>query len=303
MRVHDPRAPLPRRHVAGFTLVEVLVTILITSMLLVGVIQMLNAARFTRDSIHNIQETHLAGPAILDLVEADLRALHTYGRLPEQLLRVKNRVMAGLDGDSLDLVSTADGFLQEPDGEGLPADLTEVGYRLRPHPDDNDFLELFRREGLGVDDEPFEGGRYTLLHDRVRGFDLQVFTEDGPEAEPEESWNERGEASGLPRRIEIELWLELAPRLVREQLHVALARRLVSYRRVVRLPQSLFLAQEVAPVPTIPLVEPPSTLEETALEGAPAPGGEGGGGELDLGGTGRGGGGGGGETPPSLPPR
>ena len=58
---------------AGFTLVEVLLTLLIMSMIMVSLTQILTAARTSRDTIHNIQETQLAGPAILDLVERDLR--------------------------------------------------------------------------------------------------------------------------------------------------------------------------------------------------------------------------------------
>lgn len=50
---------------AGFTLVEVLVTLLIMGGIMVSMTQILGAARNTRDTIHNIQETQLAGPAIL----------------------------------------------------------------------------------------------------------------------------------------------------------------------------------------------------------------------------------------------
>src|SRR5262249_15221466 len=54
---------------AGFTLVEVLLTLLIMGMIMVSMTQILTAARTSRDTIHNIQETELAGPAILDMIE------------------------------------------------------------------------------------------------------------------------------------------------------------------------------------------------------------------------------------------
>jgi len=84
---------------AGFTLIEVLVTVLIMGMLMVSITQILTSVRMSRDTIHNIQETQLAGPAILDLIERDLRGLVVHGRGHEQHLRTRDRVMMGLDGD------------------------------------------------------------------------------------------------------------------------------------------------------------------------------------------------------------
>ena len=78
-----------RRARAGFTLVEVLLTLLIMSMIMVSLTQILTAARTSRDTIHNIQETQLAGPAILDLVERDLRGLVTYDTTRELLRKPK----------------------------------------------------------------------------------------------------------------------------------------------------------------------------------------------------------------------
>jgi prepilin-type N-terminal cleavage/methylation domain-containing protein len=207
---------------AGFTLVEVLLTLLIMSFILVGISEILTGARKTRDRIHNIQERQLAGPAILDRIESDLRALVTYDRDAGQVLRVRNRVLTGYDADTLDFVSSTNSLApwREHENEDFRrADFNEVGYRLRPNPDSDDFLEIYRREDFGIDDEPFDGGGFSLLHDRVKGFDIEVYSEDGPDAEPIESWSsEDDENVGLPTRIDIELTLELAPRLVREQL-------------------------------------------------------------------------------------
>ena len=65
---------------AGFTLVEVLLTLLIMSGILLSLTQLLTAARRSKDTIHNIKEHQLAGPAILDLIEGDLRGLITVNR-------------------------------------------------------------------------------------------------------------------------------------------------------------------------------------------------------------------------------
>lgn len=240
----------------GFTLAEVLLTLLIMGGIMVSVTQILHAARTSRDTIHYIQETELAGPAILDLIERDLRAVFTHDRPRQGHFQVLNRVMLGFDGDSLDFVTSTDSLLLHLNrDEVVIADVNEVGYRLRPNPRNDDFLEIYRRESPGVDEKPFEGGRFAFLHDRVKSFDVQVFAEDGPDADPLEEWGRSTDQDqqGLPARIEITLTLELAARLPREQLRiVSLDRRTVTYKRIIRLPQSLRMTPQETPVPRIP---------------------------------------------------
>lgn len=278
---------LRRRPRAGFTLVEVMLALLIVGFMMVAVTQILSAARQTRDVIHNIQERQLAGPAILARVDADLRALTTFDRDSRYALRVRNRVVDGFDADSLDFVTTVNSLLPFAESANVDfrrADVNEVGYRLRPNPNSDDFLEIYRREGFGVDEDPFEGGRYALLHDRIKGFNVFVYAEDGPEAEPEESWGTADDQFvGLPARIEMELTIELAPRLIREQLITD--RRTVLYRRIFRFPESQRLALEVNPVPVIPVLTPPIDPTTAGPTGAGGPdGGDGGSGDDGRGG-------------------
>ncbi len=263
-----------RARKAGFTLVEVLVTLLIVGGIMLALTQILEATRISRDTIHNIQETQLAGPAIMDLIERDLRALSVYDREKTALLRVVDRVATGLDADSLDFVATTDSLVpSEVQDRWVRCDLNEVGYRLRPNPHDDDFLELYRREGFGVDEEPFDGGAFTFLHERVKHFDIKLYEEDGVDAEELDSWNEQGDREGLPLRLEIELTLELAPRIAREQLRIApVDKRTVTYRRVIRLPQALFDALDVSPVPVVPVIRPP---DEAGSAEAPSGSGSG----------------------------
>lgn len=280
------------RRSAGFTLIEVLLTLLIMAGILLTVTQILTAARTSRDSIHNIQEQQLAGPAILQLIENDLRALTLFDRDTRHVLRVENRVLSGFEADSLDFVCTTDGLIphrERANEDYRRADVNEVGYCLRPNPDSDDFLELYRREDFGLDDKPFEGGQFAFLHDRVKGFEIRVYDEDGVDAEPKEAWGDDGsEFIGLPARIELELTLELAPRLVREQLIVT--RHTVTYKRVLRLPPSLQLAQELALVPIVPRLTKP-------VVGTPGQNTGGAGGGAGGGGGSAGGAGGGGLTP------
>jgi prepilin-type N-terminal cleavage/methylation domain-containing protein len=261
---------------SGFTLIEVLLTLMIMGGIMVTIAQILTAARTSRDTIHNIQETQLAGPAILDMIERDLRSISTYDRTRIYHLRVKNRVLAGLDGDSIDFVASSRSRTPVAIDERFArSPLCEVGYRLRIRPEDDQFLEIWRREQFGVDEEPFEGGDFQFLHDRVKSLDIQCFAEDGPDAEPIEEWGtERAEENiGLPARIEITLTLELAPRLVNEQVsYLSIDRRTLTYKRLIRLPELLRVDEEAIPVPVIPTV-PAATNGQN-----PTGGGAGGGG-------------------------
>jgi len=249
---------------AGFTLVEIMVTILIMSGLLVAMSQILTSARRVRDNIHNMQENQLAGPAILDLIERDLRGILIYNRPANALLRVRDRSLGGSDADSLDFVTSDNARLLTEDGQRfVRADYNEVGYRLKPNPDDDEFLMIYRREGFGVDDhigESFDEGRYSFLHDRVQGFSIIAYAEDGPDADEYDSWNSGDdEETGLPTRLEIELTLENRQRIHREALfHQPSEDLQVTYRRIIRISEQLHLALEVQPLPVIPQVPSPA---------------------------------------------
>lgn len=264
---------------SGFTLVEVLVVLLIMAGMMLAMLQILNAARTSRDTVHNIQETQLAGPAILDLVERDLRAIYFYGRPKDEILRVKNRVVYGLDADSLDFVAATQSLtpvLITQQDRYVRADYNEVGYVLRPSPTDDNFLELYRRESLGVDEEPFDEGQYTFLHDRVKHFDVKLFDEDGPDAEPIETWCavQGDEHTGLPKRIEIELTLELEPRIMREQLAIApVDKRTMTYKRSIRFPDYMLDAVNAEVRPKIPVINPPVSEGTTGDAGNTGSGG------------------------------
>jgi len=265
----------------------VLLTLMIMGMILTMITQILTSARTTRDTIHNLQENQLAGPTVLDLIEADLRGIFVTNRRNPEILRVRNQVKAGRDADSIDFVTSVDSRVVTEVGNRRfrGVDVNEVGYRLRPNPDDDDFLEIWRRESFGVDEFPFDGGTYSFLHDRVKAFDILVFAEDGTDAEEWESWGgDSDENRGLPTRLEISLTLELAPRISREQLRVAsIDARTVTYRRVIRLPQALFLARQVNPVPIIPIVQPPKLDSPSSIDGAPpGPSGPDGGPSIEI---------------------
>ena len=283
----DPARRARRVARGGFTLIEVLLTtLLIMGMLMVASMTQDpdRRALLKRDTIHNIQENQLVGPAILDLIENDLRGLMTHDRSADGLFRVKSRVVLGQDADSLDFVTTTDSLVWTYENDrALRSDYNEVGYRLRASASSDDFLEMYRREDFGIDDEPYAGGAWMFLHDQIRNFSITVFSEDGEDAEPFEEWGteaSEAETQGVPAWIEILLTLELSPRLKAEQLPIALVDRgTVTYRRIIRLPQSLRVEIADVPrlaIPTLPLDAPEPTQGGGAGAGADGdqPGGD-----------------------------
>ena len=302
------------RRRAGFTLIEVLLTLLIMAGIMVTITQILTAARKNRDEIHNIQERQLAGPAILQRLERDLRALVVFNRDPRTVLRVRDSVISGFDADTIDFVCTVDSLMPYREGSHEAfrrADVNEVGYRLRPHPQSDDFLEIYRREAFGSDSfegEPFDEGLYIFLYDRVRSFDIQVYLEDGVEAEPLDEWGADSsdpESIGLPARLEITLVIEVPKRIGKgEMLPFAQAAKIEqTYRRIIRLPQSVrFADAREIPRPRVP-ERPAASGGGGGGGGGPGEGeGEGDGDDRDgTGGDGGDGGGGGGGDAPQVP--
>lgn len=245
---------------AGFTLVEVLIAALIMGMMFMSISKLMQSARQTRDTIHNLQETQLAGPAILEMLSSDIAGLFTVNRERQFWVGITDRTVNGLDADRIDFVTTSDSLLAIPDlGEDdrpVRADYNEVGYVLRPNPDNDEFLELYRREDYGIDEEPMRGGEYTFLTNQVKGFNIEVFEEDGPDAEPVDDWGPAAsdpERIGLPAFAKITLTIELKPRIDRESMdRTGRDRRTIDYVRYIRFPERLRFEEEAIPRLTIP---------------------------------------------------
>lgn len=233
---------------AGFTLIEVMVTIAVMGLMLAGITQILSAVRFSRDIIHNEQEQYLAGPAILDQIERDILAIFVTGVPLADHIKIENKVLGGADADRIDFWSGTDSLIwNEISDRKVRADINEVGYCLRPNPAEDDFLELYRREGFGVDQDPHKGGRYIFLHDRVRGFNIEIFSERGPEdmVDPLEEWGldeSNPDTQGLPAYIRVTLEIELEPRLLQETL--LYTKQLKTYERIINFSESLRYEQE-----------------------------------------------------------
>ncbi|HLU05550.1 MAG TPA: prepilin-type N-terminal cleavage/methylation domain-containing protein, partial [Woeseiaceae bacterium] len=168
---------LPRRQIAGVTLVELMVALSIGSFLIIGAVQVYNQSRqafVINESIARVQET---AQFALDTIEADLRMASNWGR-SSRGDSIEGRSLEG-DPDPLGLLPGS----AKTCGDDWALDLarpvvgTNNAYSL-PCPANNgaqpqsDTITIRRAT---VDPQPLENGRLQLQTTRVQG---ELFVDD-----------------------------------------------------------------------------------------------------------------------------
>ncbi len=240
----------------GFTLVEVLVTLAIMALIMLALQVTLQSTIFTHDEIAIEMASVREGPRILDRIEKDLQAMHGFNIKDNKLFRGKSERHLSSRADRIDFLTDLSSSHkvrdplagQDEDAASISSDVTEVGYRLRPRQDGSEYLELYRREDLYVDEEPLDGGDYELLHDKVSRFEITYLDELGEEAEELEEWDME-EKKKLPAAIVIDLELQSNPALVGDFENTEeRARHEYYYRRVVAIEPSMADTMKVRPV-------------------------------------------------------
>jgi prepilin-type N-terminal cleavage/methylation domain-containing protein len=211
----------------AFTLMEVLVSLFISAMIMTAIFASLESTQKAVDTIHNITLTERSGPTLVHMIREDLARLAVYDSGSYQLLKGESRVLHGADADRLDMLvqgrSTMpfmDPYLNRP----LYGPINEVGYRLRERPGSSDFMQLFRREDFLVDDDPYNGGSYAMLNDRIISFNLGYYEKPAFDPKPKENWDTQENAQ-LPFCIALDLELEIQPRKSSESKEILGANR------------------------------------------------------------------------------
>lgn len=245
---------MQRPNRAGFTLVELMVAVAIMALVMTALLGTVQSTISSRDEAEVEIASVRDGPRILDMIERDLRSLHVYNLEKGAVLRGKRQSPGGLRGDRIDFVCTNDAARRlgdgaeavEDDGD-VASDLNEVGYALRSSPLSNDFLELWRREDLFLDDEPFDGGSFERIHDRVTRLEVTYLTHLGDKGETEDEWDME-EKKKLPGGVRIDLELQASPELVGGFVELAAEeQKLYRYTRVIAFGEEQSLALSVRP--------------------------------------------------------
>ena len=194
---------------AGFTLIEVLLAVMVTSLVMLAVGVTFQVTLDARYVLEELSESTGAGPRILGLIERDLRGLWTYNVKDNKVLVGANSDVASFEADRINLLTTTDaiGYVLDNHNQPVHPTLCEVGYWLKPNRRYRDLIELWRREDPLIDDNILTEGRFQLVHDRIKSFKISYYRSLGYEAEEFHEWDSTIEDS-LPRRIKIEFTLE-----------------------------------------------------------------------------------------------
>lgn len=276
------RTQADRRSQAGTTLLEVLVATAVMAMLMVAVLGIVTGTSNARNKIQAESSSRSVGPAILDMLANDVQGVFVYGVENMEGFLGEDKEEAGMPADRVNMITTSDSLSYEriSADEERSSDVCEVGYVLVSSPNDPRYLALYRREEFTPAGDPYRGGVYRLLYDRVAAFDTRYFAGTGEEDEEgEDEWGS-ADSQRLPRTMEVLLRVDVSPEGATEP-------QLEEFRRLIAFAPGTDVEIEDA----TPLFQPDTAKRGTGNEEKGEDGeGEGGGGKRGgKGGKGKGG--------------
>ncbi len=240
---------------AGFTLIEVLVSLFISAMILTAILSSLDSTQRAVDAIHNLIQTESTGPKLMALLREDLGRIAIYDMDEYEVLTGTSRTLHGADADRLDFIAHTQSRIPHYDpllDVYVRGPLVEVGYWVRERPGSSDFLELYRREDFLLDEEPFRGGNWALLNNRIINFSLLYAGEPAYEPSWEEEWNSMDQG-GLPFLFEVSMDLEIRPRKSSEsRLLLGANRSRLEFQDFLRIPEPVRWSFRNRIHPTVP---------------------------------------------------
>lgn len=198
---------LARGRSGGFTLIEVMVTLVITVSVFAMIGGILLSVLTTSEKIETKLRTEKAGYGILGTLRRDLTGLYAYA-LEGAPFKAEDRTEVGKDADELMFVTSAP-VLESADG--LPARFAEIGYKVQA--DDRGNLVLFRR-AAALEGDPLGGaGNYVEICRDVQSFQLEFLDPETKE------WVERWDKETVPGAIRcvVELILDEQQQAMRDE--------------------------------------------------------------------------------------
>ncbi len=192
---------------AGFTLLEVLAVIMITSLVMYAVYSVLFSTLMAREAVDEAVGVYEVGPNIADLIVGDLQGLAMGLVAENKALKGGVQTVGGIEVSYVDFLTTRDSRTINPnvDDAEIHSDVTEIGYRLVPSENYPDFLELYRREEWGVDDQPLADGLFHKVYDRVKEFRLEYIEAGKEDVDTyDDTWDTTAKKR-LPRAIKIHI--------------------------------------------------------------------------------------------------
>jgi type II secretion system protein J len=188
----------------GFTLLEVLVSVVILGILMGAIYgtytSSVEAIQIAREKGKIYQMTRI----VFDRMTKDLESALINASYSNENIRLgmigKNQELDGKPADRIDFTTLNH---LAPGDEGPQTDLCEVGYQIVEDSENKEF-KLFRRDDGIPDDELTDGGFSHEMAGGITGFDIIFQDENGQEFD---DWNstEGAQAAKLPSLITIKL--------------------------------------------------------------------------------------------------
>jgi len=197
------------RRQSGFTLLEALLAVFLTSIVMLTVGTTFIALLDARDLVDDLAESTEAGPRIINLIERDLQGIWTHNVGNNAVFRGRDMDVAGKEADRIDFLTTTDAVSYVLDLQNTPRkpSICEVGYWFKPNLRFRDCFEMWRREDPMVDDDLLTQGSFQLVHDRIKSFKVSYYRTLGVDAIEELEWDSAVE-DALPARMKIEFTIE-----------------------------------------------------------------------------------------------
>lgn len=200
------------RRSSGLTLLEVLVATALLSVFFASVYTIVASNVKTRNMIEDRATPFAVGPVVMQRIVDDLRAATVEPYKDGDAFHADVETINGEAATKVDFVAAVPSRKRVKVGRDfVKAGLNEVGFRMRRSETASGLGALYRREDLGVDEEPLAGGLYCKLADRVKVFRIDWFAEDpgdpdADDAKGEEAWDAKKEKK-LPFACRVTLTL------------------------------------------------------------------------------------------------
>jgi prepilin-type N-terminal cleavage/methylation domain-containing protein len=200
------------RRERGLTLLEVLVASALLAVFFASVYSLVAGTLQIRTAIEEEATPYAVGPVVMDRVVEDLRGAVLEPYKDFDAFKAESQTFNGEQCTQVDFVTTTPSRARvKVQRDLVKARINEVGYRLRRSETAANLSALYRREDLGVDEEPLAGGLYYKLADRVKVFRIDWFAEDPgdpstDDGKGEDAWDTKKEKK-LPYSCRVTLTL------------------------------------------------------------------------------------------------
>jgi general secretion pathway protein J len=197
------RARQMRRYLAGFTLIEVLISIAILAAITAMLFGAFSALKRSKDGLGRLQDRQREGRLAMARITRELQSAFISAHTPlNQALLVQKTLFKGQRGSPGDRVDFTAFANRRLDRNAHVSDQCELSYYGSPSPDDATITDLVRRIDTELDLEPDKGGRVEVLATDIDLFDLQYL--DAQTGEWQESWD-TSQSTGQPDRLPLQV--------------------------------------------------------------------------------------------------